>query len=114
MSRQHYEHMLNEVEYLQKVYNQVKTTFYQAINHVGNRSENNKEKEPEITKQYNTPMSVREARHLQKQLDILGGKKTRVKRFFDLLATGILGYGVYTNRRDIETIKNEHTNLKGR
>ena len=30
MSRQHYEHMLSEVEYLQKVYNQVKTTFYQA------------------------------------------------------------------------------------
>ena len=57
-------------------------------------------------------MSVREARHLQKQLDILGGKKTRVKRFFDLLATGILGYGVYTNRRDIETIKKNIQILK--
>ena len=98
---------------MQKVYNQVKTTFYQAINHVGNRSENNKERDQGVTKPYNTPMSVREARHLQKQLDTLGGRKTRVKRFFDLLATGILGYGVYTNRKDIETIKKEHTNLKG-
>ena len=112
MSRQHYKHMLSEVEYLQKVYNQVKTTFYQAINHVGNRSENNKEKDPGVTKPYNTPMSVREARHLQKQLDTLGGRKTRVKRFFDLLATGILGYGVYTNRKDIETIKKNIQILK--
>ena len=79
---------------------------------MGNRSENNKERDPGITKQYNTPMSVREARHLQKQLDILGGRKTRVKRFFDLLATGILGYGVYTNRRDIETIKKNIQILK--
>ena len=112
MNRQHYEHMLSEVEYLQNLYKQVKTTFYQAINHVGNRSENSKEREPETVKQYSTPMTVREARHLQKQLDILGGKKTRVKRFFDLLATGILGYGVYTNRRDIETINKNIQILK--
>ena len=112
MNRQHYEHMLSEVEYLPKVYKHVKTTFFQAINHVGNRSENNKEREPETVKQFSTPMTVREARHLQKQLDILGGKKTRVKRFFDLLATGILGYGVYTNRKDIETIKKNIQVLK--
>ena len=105
MNRQHYEHMLSEVEYLQKVYKQVKTTFYQAINHVSNRSENSKEREQKTVSQYSIPMTVREARHLQKQLDILGGKKTRVKRFFDLLTTGILGYGVYTNRKDIEIIK---------
>ena len=57
MSRQHYEHMLSEVEYLRKVYDQVKTMFYQAINHVSNRSENNNEKDPGVTRQYNTHVS---------------------------------------------------------
>ena len=112
MNRQHYEHMLSEVEYLQKVYKQVKTTFYQAINHVSNRSENSIGREKETFKQYNTPMTAREAGYLQKQLATLGGKRTRVKRFFDLIATGILGYGVYSNRKDIETIKENIQTLK--
>ena len=72
---------------------------------MGNRSENNKEKDPGVTKPYNTPMSVREARHLQKQLDTLGGRKTRVKRFFDLLATGILVMGCTQTGRILRPLK---------
>ena len=112
INRQHYEHMLSEVGYLQKVYKQVKTTFYQAINHVSNRLENSIDGEKETFKQYNAPMTAREAGYLQKQLAALGGKRTRVKRFFDLVTTGNLGYGVYSNRKDIEAIKENIQTLK--
>ena len=78
MNRQHYDEMLSEVGYLQKVFQQVKATFYQAINHVGNRSESADRMEgtPYF---YGPPLTPGETRFMNDQLTAFSGKRRRNK-----------------------------------
>ena len=105
INRQHYEHMLEEVRYVHKVFKQVRDTFYQAISHVSDRS-----KQDEGMHSGGTPTSPRmsraEASYLEQDMSSLINGKNRTKRFLEWGAIIGIGYGVYSNAKDIKTIKN--------
>ena len=102
MNRRHYHHMLEEVKYLQEVYKQVKTTFYQAISHVSEKSKEGRAK----TRENLAGVTRQEALYLKDQILLMaGGKVEQEKRIADWLAMIGLEYGVYSNAKDIKTIK---------
>ena len=101
---QHYEHMLEEVKYVHKVFKQVRDTFYQAINHVSDRS-----KQGERLSSEDSPTTARmsraEASYMKQDMSSLVNGKNRTKRFLEWGVIVGLGYRVYSNAKDIKTIK---------
>ena len=102
MNRQHYEHMVEEVKYLKEVFEHVKETFFQAINHVSSRSG---EADPTNDTTHASHMTRSEAHYLKDEIATMAGRRDRKKRFVEWGAMVALGYGVYSNAEDIKTIK---------
>ena len=102
MNRQHYEHMVEEVKYLKEVFEHVKETFFQAINHVSSHSG-----ETDLTNNtfHTNHMTRNEARYLKDEIATMASRRDRKKRFVEWGAMIALGYGVYSNAEDIKTIK---------
>ena len=102
MNREHYEHMVKEVKYLKEVFEHVKETFFQAINHVSSRSG-----ETDLTNDttHTNHMTRNEAHYLKDEITTMAGRRDRKKRLVEWGAMVALGYGVYSNAEDIKTIK---------
>ena len=80
MNRQHYEHMVEEVKYLKEVFEHIKETFFQAINHVSSHS-------GEADSTNDTPhtnhMTRNEAHYLKDEIATMAGRRDRKKRLVD-------------------------------
>ena len=102
MNRKHYEQMVEEVKYLKEVFEHVKETFFQAINHVSSLSG-----ETDSTKNtiHTNHLTRNEAHYLRDEIATMAGKRNRKKRFVKWGAMIALWYGVYSNAEDIKTIK---------
>ena len=105
MNRQHYEHMLEEVKYLKEVFEHVKETFFQAINHVSSHSG---ETNPTNDTVHTNHMTRNKARYIKSEISTMAGKRNRRRRLVEWGAMIALGYGVYSNAQDIKTIKKKH------
>ena len=102
MNRQHYEHMVEEVKYLKEVFEHVKETFFQAINHVSSQSGET----DSINNTFHTNhMTRNEALYLKDEIATMARRRDGKKRFVEWGAMIALGYGVYPNAEDIKTIK---------
>ena len=102
MNRQHYEHMVEEVKYVKEVFEHVKETFFQAINHVSSHSG-----EADLTNDtpHSNHMTRTEAHYLKDEIATMAGRRDRKKRLVEWGAMVALGYGVYSNAEDIKTIE---------
>ena len=102
MNRQHYEHMLEEVKYLKEVFEHMKETFFQTINHVNSWSG---ETNPTNDTVHINHMTRKEARYIKSEIATMAGKRNRRRMLVEWGAMIALGYGVYSNGEDIKTIK---------
>ena len=88
MNRQHYEHMVEEVKYLKEVFEHVKETFFQAINHVSSQS-------GEIDSTNNTfhtnRMTRNEARYLKDEIATMAKKERQEEKVCRMGAMIALG-----------------------
>ena len=105
MNREHYKHMVEEVKYLKEVFEHVKETFFQAINHVSSRSG---EADQTNDTTHANHMTRSEAHYLIDEIATMSGRRDRKKRLVEWGAMVALGYGVYSNAEDIKTIKKEY------
>ena len=114
MSQKHYKQLLKETRHLKEVFNTLKESFYEAINH----QEEKPEKELEDRKMTRSlvkyeGMNEEEDSYLDETLTVLEmfredetqGNQTRKKRFFAELGTFLAGVGAYKNYRNIQKIK---------
>ena len=114
MSQKHYKHLLKETRHVKEVFDTLKGSFYEAINH----QEENLEKDFEDRRMTRSlvryeGMNREEASYLDETLTVLEmfrenetqGNQKRKKRFFAELGTFLAGVGTYVNYRNIQTIK---------
>ena len=76
MNRQHYEHMVEEVKYLKEVFEHVKETFFQAINHVSSHSG---ETDSTNDTTHTNHMTRNEAHYLKDEIATMAGRRNRKK-----------------------------------
>ena len=114
MSQKHYKHLLKETRHVKEIFDTLKGSFYEAINH-----HEEKPKEEQDDKRVTRSlvryegMDREEANYLDKTLADLEvfkeneakSNQTREKRFFTELGTFLTGVGVYANYRNIQKIK---------
>ena len=114
MSQKHYKQLLKETRHIKEVFDTLKGSFYEAINH----QEEKLEKELEDRKMTRSlvryeGMNREEASYFDETLTVLEmfredetqGNQTRKKRFFAELGTFLAGVGAYVNYRNIQKIK---------
>ena len=114
MSQKHYKQLLKETRHVKEVFDTLKESFYEAINHQKGKPE----KELEDRKMTRSlvkyeGMNKEEASYLDETLTILEmfredktqGNQTRKKRFFAKLGTFLAIVGAYANYRNIQKIK---------
>ena len=114
MSQKHYKQLLKETRHVKEVFDTLKGSFYEAINH----QEEKLEKELEDRKMTRSlvryeGMDREEASYLDETLTALEmfrkdetqGNQTRKKRFFAELGTFLAGVGAIVNYRNIQKIK---------
>ena len=114
MSQKHYKQLLKETRHVKEVFDTLKGSFYEAINH----QEEKLEKELEDRKMTRSlvryeGMDREEASYLDETLTVLEmfredetqGNQTRKKMFFAELGTFLAGVGAYVNYRNIQKIK---------
>ena len=114
MSQKHYKHLLKETRHVKEVFDTLKRSFYEAINH----QEENLEKGLEDRKMTRSldryeGMNREEASYLDETLTVLEmfrenetqGNQTGKKRFFAELGTFLAGVGTYVNYRNIQKTK---------
>ena len=114
MSQKHYKQLLKETRHVKEVFDTLKGSFYEAINH----QEEESEKEMEDKKMTRSlvryeGMNREEANHLDETLTVLEmlrendthSNQTRKRMFFAELGTFLSGVGVYVNYRNIQKIK---------
>ena len=114
MSQKHYKQLLKETRHVKEVFDTLKGSFYEAINH------HEEKLERELDDRKMTRSVVRyedinkeEASYLDETLAVLemfredeaSGNQTRKKRFFAELGTFLAGVGAYANYRNIQKIK---------
>ena len=112
LNRQHYEHMLEEVKYIHKVFKQVRETFFQAINHARNESQEVEESIQGTPSRSSKCIGRAETMYIKKDMLEMRGKN-RTKRFLEWGAIVGLGYGVYSNAQDTKVIKKNIKVLQG-
>ena len=114
MSQKHYKQLLKETRHVKEVFDTLKKSFYEAINH----QEGNPEGELE-DKRINRSlvkyegMNREKASYLDETLTVLEmfredeaqNNQTRKRRFFAELGTFLAGVGAYANYRNIQKIK---------
>ena len=114
MSQKHYKQLLKETRHVKEVFDTLKGSFYEDMNH----QEEESEKEMEDEKMTRSlvryeGMNREEANHLDETLTILQifrendtqSNQTRKRRFLAELGTFLSGVGVYVNYRNIHKIK---------
>ena len=114
MSQKHYKQLLKETRHVKEVFDTLKGSFYEAINH----HEEKLEKELDDRKMTRSVvryegMNREEASYLDETLTVLEmfredkaqGNQTRKKRFFAELGTFLAGIRAYENYRNIQKIK---------
>ena len=119
MSQKHYKQLLKETRHVKEVFDTLKRSFYEAINHQESEIETEKE-DRKMTRsliKYES-MSKEEAKYLDETLAVLEmfkdneaqNNQTRKRRFFTELGTILTGIGAYANYRNIQRIK-ENINI---
>ena len=111
MSQKHYKQLLKETRHVKEVFDTLKKSFYEAINHQeGNSGEELEDKRmPRSLIKYEG-MNRGEASYLDETLTVLEmfrdngtqNNQTRKRRFFAELGTFLAGVGVYSNYRNIQ------------
>ena len=114
MSQKHYKQLLKETRHVKEVFDTLKGSFYEAINH----QEEKLEKDLEGRRMTRSlvryeGMNREEASYLDETLTVLEmfrenetqGNQTRKKRFFAELGTFLARVGTYVNYRNIQKIK---------
>ena len=114
MSQKHYKQLLKETRHVKEVFDTLKKSFYEAINH----QEGNPEGELENKRMTRSlvkyeGMNKEEASYLDETLTVLQmfreneaqNNQTRKRRFFAELGTFLAGVGTYANYRNIQKIK---------
>ena len=114
MSQKHYKQLLKETRHVKEVFDTLKESFYEAINH----QEEESEKEMEDRKMTRSlvryeGMNREETNHLDETLTVLEmfrendtqSNQIREKRFFAELGTFLSGVEVYVNYTNIQKIK---------
>ena len=114
MSQKHYKQLLKETRHVKEVFDTLKGSFYEAINH----QEENRERELEDRKMTRSlvkyeNMNKEEASYLDETLSVLEmfredetqSNQTRKRRFFAELGTFLAEVGAYANYRNIQKIK---------
>ena len=119
MSQKHYKQLLKETRHVKEVFDTLKGSFYEAINHQEEKIEDELEsrKMTRSLVKYEG-MNKEEASHLDETLTVLEmfredetqGNQTRNKRFFAELGSILAGVGAYANYRNIQKIK-ENINI---
>ena len=119
MSQKHYKQLLKETRHVKEVFDTLKGSFYEAINHQEPETETEKE-DRKMTRSLikYEGMNKEEAKHLDETLTVLEmfrddeaqNSQTRKKRFFAELGTILTGVGAYANYRNIQKIK-ENINI---
>ena len=114
MSQKHYKQLLKETRHVKEVFDTLKESFYEAINH----QEGNPEGELEDKRMTRSlvkyeGMNREEASYLDDTLTVLEmfredeaqNNQTRKRRFFAELGMFLAGVGAYANYRNIQKIK---------
>ena len=114
MSQKHYKQLLKETRYVKEVFDTLKESFYEAINHQEEKPEGEIE-DKRMTRSLvkYEGMNREEASYLDETLTILEmfredqaqNNQTRKRRFFAELGTFLAGVGAYANYRNIQKIK---------
>ena len=114
MSQKHYKHLLKETRHVKEVFDTLKGSFYEAINHQEEKLEDgqeNKRMTRSILKYEG--MNTEEAKYLDETLTLLEmfrddetvDNRTRQRRFVAELRAFLAGVGAYTNYKNIQKIK---------
>ena len=114
MSQKHYKQLLKETRHVKEVFDTLKKSFYEAINHKEGKLEEEQE-DKKMTRSviiYNV-MDLEEARYLDESLTVLEmfredetqGNETRQKRFVADLGAFLAGIVAYANYKNIKKIK---------
>ena len=114
MSQKHYKQLLKETRHVKEVFDTLKKSFYEAINHQEGNPEGELE-DKRMTRSLITyeGMNREEASYLDETLTVLEmfreneaqNNQTRKRRFFAELGTFLAGVGAYANYRNIQKIK---------
>ena len=113
MSQKHYKQLLKETRHVKEVYDTLKGSFYEAINHQEEKLDQGEDRKMTRSLVRYEGMNKEEASYLDETLTVLEmfredetqGNQTRKKRFFAELGTFLSGVGVYANHRNIQKIK---------
>ena len=114
MSQKHYKQLLKETRHVKEVFDTLKGSFYEAINHQEEKLEKDLEGRSMTRSLVRYEgMNREEASYLDETLTVLEmfrenetqGNQTRKKRFFAELGTFLAGVGTYVNYRNIQKIK---------
>ena len=119
MSQKHYKQLLKETRHVKEVFDNMKESFYAAINHQEKKledSQENKRMTRSVIKYEG--MNVEEAKYLDEILTVLEmliddetlDNKTRQRRFVAKLGAFLAGVGAYANYKNIQKIK-ENINM---
>ena len=114
MSQKHCKQLLKETRHVKEVFDMLKKSFYEAINHQEGNLEGESE-DKRMTRSLITyeGMNREEASYLDETLTLLEmfreneakNNQTRKRRFFAELGTFLAGVGAYANYRNIQKIK---------
>ena len=114
MSQKHYKQLLKETRHVKEIFDTLKGSFYEAINHHEEKPEEEKD-DKRMTRSIvrYEGMNKEEANYLDETLTALEvfreneaqSNQAREKRFFAELGTFLTGVGVYANYRNIQKIK---------
>ena len=114
MSQKHYKQLLKETGHVKEVFDTLKKSFYEVINHQEKDSgEETEDKRMTRSLIKYEGMNKEETRYLDETLTVLEmfreegtqNNQTRKRRFFAELGTILTGAGVYANYKNIQKIK---------
>ena len=119
MSQKHYKQLLKETRYVKEVFDTLKGSFYEAINHHEEKLERelgNKKVTRSVVKYKG--MNKEEVSYIDEALTVLEmfredetqGNQTRKSRFIAEIGTFLAGLGAYANNKNIQKIK-ENINI---
>ena len=114
MSQKHYKQLLKETRHVKEVFDTLKDSFYEAINHHEEELEGGSEdkKMTRLVVKYEG-MNKEEASYLDETLTVLEmlredetqGNQTRKRRFVAKIGAFLAGVGAYANYKNIQKIK---------
>ena len=115
MIQKHYKQLLKETRHVKEVFDTLKESFYEAINHKEDESAVESQESRRMTRSLikYEGMDVEESKYMDEALTILElfrddemtNNGTRQRRFVAELGAFLAGVGVYTNYKNIQKIK---------